>query len=308
MSYVFRTPFVDYTLHAQSILEAAYKENIPLINKEMAVRIVADRLSLQRGKPCRLLMHTPTSVDFSAPARSYLASSSGTEGIAAAAVLVNHWTEQIALRFILCVKRSSFPMDIFRDRQKAIEWLLERDLGEVHPGAELITDGLQRYDHLFFKDPHAKLTYDHREVITKVNEAFCVLTGYRSDELLGQPFSMLTRDEFVLYDRQGLVVPAQLELSPFPVGRDGFQDMLVVVIHYERVVPASAAVKTYGLKEEDLRILRFLSQGMTSVEIGGVLGKSFRTVDGRRAVICKKLGVRNVKALLPKAKELGLLG
>jgi DNA-binding CsgD family transcriptional regulator len=58
----------------------------------------------------------------------------------------------------------------------------------------------------------------------------------------------------------------------------------------------------------ELEVLKCLSQGMSSVEIGDQLGTSHRTVEAHKKNLFMKMGVSNSAALIQKANDLNLIG
>jgi hypothetical protein len=68
-----------------------------------------------------ILSQGVTSID--KPAREYLASQKGTEGLSASAIIVNSPFSRLLGNFFLRVNKTSIPVKLFSDISKAEKWL-----------------------------------------------------------------------------------------------------------------------------------------------------------------------------------------
>jgi DNA-binding NarL/FixJ family response regulator len=60
----------------------------------------------------------------------------------------------------------------------------------------------------------------------------------------------------------------------------------------------TTALKKIELTDKEIKIIKFLSKQFTSKEIADKMGLSFRTVEGYRFDLQKKLGARNVVGIV----------
>lgn len=229
MNKVHDTPFVRYVLHDHSIIEATYKKGIPLITKELAQRIVSERLALQGGKPYRLLLHGDIEAHISAEAKRFFSSPEGTAGIVAAAILVNRWSLLAVSKFIMAFQRSDFPMYIFRDTREAKNWLLKNsiqtEVWDTHPKSL----SQQYVDYLFNRSPEMQMILSEHETIIRVNSTACQRLGYTEEQLIGRPLSDLTRGELKnIYDNMNQPIPVQIDLSSLPMGHGGRSETFLI--------------------------------------------------------------------------------
>lgn len=70
--------------------------------------------------------------------------------------------------------------------------------------------------------------------------------------------------------------------------------------------PPTAASTPDELTAQELRVLELVIQGYTNTQIGGLLGRSPRTIEGHRARIQRKTAVRGRSALIRYARERAL--
>jgi hypothetical protein len=117
----FDSPLVHLVIK-DKILIGTYKKNL-IINLEVAQQIVQQRMSFTRGKklPAMIISHGVTSID--KPAREFLASEKGTEGLSATAIIVNSPFTKSMGNFFLIVNRARIPVKIFSNTSRAEKWL-----------------------------------------------------------------------------------------------------------------------------------------------------------------------------------------
>lgn len=171
--------------------------------------------------------------------------------------------------------------------------------------------------------------------IIAVNDAFCALTGYRDDEIIGRNCRFLagpatepwltdrirqgTRDrkptlvEILNYKRDGqpfrnavLVAPVFLpdgELEYF-IGTQVELDADAVGPSSSRHHRAVAFVRTLSPRQRE--VLEQIAAGYRSKQISFRLGLSEKTVKMHRALILEKLGTHNIADAIGLAVEAGL--
>lgn len=61
------------------------------------------------------------------------------------------------------------------------------------------------------------------------------------------------------------------------------------------------------LSGKEMSVLRLILRGISNREIGGILGRSVRTIEDHRSHIMRKLGVHNTVGLVKKAAAMGLI-
>jgi len=129
MKKTHETRWVIYTEHEDSIWEAEYLGDIPPITGELAKEIVAQRRKLL-PEPIRLVMHMPKDFGlFSKEARAYFAGREGTQGIIASAIIVDGFISWGLMKFLSIIQPSTFPVETFRDIEKAKKWLIKQNPG-----------------------------------------------------------------------------------------------------------------------------------------------------------------------------------
>ncbi|MFY9310752.1 MAG: hypothetical protein WAQ28_17025 [Bacteroidia bacterium] len=108
-------------LENESIIIATWKANILDLNTVQ--NAVSTRLEVVDGKSYPFLINIGSIKDSTKEARDFLASSEGTEGIIAGALLVTSTLENIMASIYIQFNKPIVPTKIFKDRAKAIEWL-----------------------------------------------------------------------------------------------------------------------------------------------------------------------------------------
>lgn len=105
-----------------NILIGSYRKNL-IINLDVAQKIVLQRQSFTRGKkmPAIIFSQGITSID--KPAREFLASKEGTEGLSASAIIVDSPFSRFLGNFFLMVNKTSIPVKLFSNILRAEKWL-----------------------------------------------------------------------------------------------------------------------------------------------------------------------------------------
>jgi PAS domain S-box-containing protein len=154
----------------------------------------------------------------------------------------------------------------------------------------------------------------HDRVITKVNRAFASMFGYEPDQLVGRSLEVLypTHRDFIergeqwreLLSEQGGHCDERMMLrsgdQPIRMrvkGRckDPKNPYYLVACAFEPIV-LTPQVPTLTRREHD--IITAMGEGMTSKEIGRMLGLSHRTVETYRQRLMTKTGAKNASQLL----------
>ncbi len=93
-------------------------------------------------------------------------------------------------------------------------------------------------------------------------------------------------------------------------GIGAFLDRLTYVSPVLSALPpelASARTHQRWITQRELEVLRLMSHGLGTAEIGSLLRISPRTVDGHRSRVLRKLGVHNAGEAVAKAMARGLI-
>jgi hypothetical protein len=105
-----------------NILVGAYKKRLK-INLEAARQIVKDRICFVDNQKMAAMIITGKLVSMDKPARDYLASAEGTQGLLACAIVVKSHFSSFLGNYFMNVNKTSIPVKIFSDPAKAQIWL-----------------------------------------------------------------------------------------------------------------------------------------------------------------------------------------
>lgn len=117
----FDTNFV-HLLIKDKILVVTYKSGLH-ITLEIAQKIVTDRLSFTEDKKLAAMIISHGVISMDKPAREYLASEEGTNGLTATAIIVDSSFSRSLGNFFLIVNKTKMPVKIFSNIPRAIKWL-----------------------------------------------------------------------------------------------------------------------------------------------------------------------------------------
>jgi hypothetical protein len=115
------TPFVHLRIK-DNILIVSYRRNL-IINLDVAHKIVLYRQSFSRGKKFAAIILSQGVTSIDKPAREYLASEEGTEGLFASAIIVNSAFSRFMGNFFMRVNKTSIPVKLFSNISQAKKWL-----------------------------------------------------------------------------------------------------------------------------------------------------------------------------------------
>ena len=104
------------------ILVVTYKSDLH-ITSEIAQKIVTDRLSFTKDKKLATMIISHGVISMDKPAREYLASEEGTNGLTATAIIVDSSFSRSLGNFFLIVNKTKMPVKIFSNIPRAIKWL-----------------------------------------------------------------------------------------------------------------------------------------------------------------------------------------
>ena len=171
--------------------------------------------------------------------------------------------------------------------------------------------------------------------IIACNEAFCALTGYHEDQILGRNCRFLSGPgtepwlsetirqgvrehrpvlvEILNYKRNGAPFRNAVLVAPIYDTEDKLRYFLGSQVEVGDEVPgpsvarrarAAAAVQTLSPRQQ--QVLRFVSNGLMNKQIAGQLGLSEKTVKMHRGILMDRLNLRTSADLVRIAVEAGL--
>ena len=111
-----------HLLLKENILIGTYKKGLH-IDLEIAHEIVRTRISFMEGKRIPAMIITKGIIGISKPARDYLSSKEGTEGLLASAIIAGASFSSLMGNFFLRVHKTTMPVRIFSNRVHAERWL-----------------------------------------------------------------------------------------------------------------------------------------------------------------------------------------
>jgi hypothetical protein len=107
----------------EGIIIASWKASF--IDIDIAQKVVNSRLKATDGNKYPILIKLDSVKGSTKEARDFLASSKGSEGLTAGALLVNSVLGNVIASLFLYLNRPLIPTKIFKDEAKAMEWLAE---------------------------------------------------------------------------------------------------------------------------------------------------------------------------------------
>lgn len=115
------TPYVHFML-SENLLTATYQKGLQ-IDLDIAREVVRSRQFFTSQKTVPVLILNGGVVSMTKEAREYLASSEGTTGIRAAAIVLKSVFGSFLGNFFLSVNKPEMPVKIFTRRDTAVRWL-----------------------------------------------------------------------------------------------------------------------------------------------------------------------------------------
>ncbi len=171
--------------------------------------------------------------------------------------------------------------------------------------------------------------------IIACNEAFCALTGYHEEQILGRNCRFLSGPgtepwlsetirqgvrehrpvlvEILNYKRNGVPFRNAVLVAPIYDTEEKLRYFLGSQVEVGDEVPgpsvarrarAAAAVQTLSPRQQ--QVLRFVSNGLMNKQIAGQLGLSEKTVKMHRGILMDRLNLRTSADLVRIAVEAGL--
>lgn len=95
------------------------------IDLSIAQKITEYRLKIQKGKEYPLLSNIKTVKNSTKPARDFMASKEGCEGVVAAAILIDSPIGSMIINFFIRVSKPLRPTKIFTNEPEAKKWLAQ---------------------------------------------------------------------------------------------------------------------------------------------------------------------------------------
>jgi len=115
------TPFIHFSLQ-DGLLIATYKRRLK-INLSIARQVVKSRLSFTGNRLIPVLILSEGQVTMDKEARDFLASSEGTKGLSAAAMVLKNSFDWALGSFFLHLRKPAMPTRVFTRYDSAIKWL-----------------------------------------------------------------------------------------------------------------------------------------------------------------------------------------
>ena len=171
--------------------------------------------------------------------------------------------------------------------------------------------------------------------IEVANSAFCALTGYDEDQILGRNCRFLSGPgtepwlteairqgvrnhrpvlvEILNYKRSGVPFRNAVLVAPIYDTRDELQYFLGSQVEVGDEVPgpsvarrARAAAAVHTLSPRQQQVLQFVSNGLMNKQIAARLGLSEKTIKMHRGILMDRLNLRTAADLVRIAVEAGL--
>lgn len=118
------------TLLDNDLVKIQFENNILIgtfksetVDLELCKHITKTRLEVQNGRSYPLLSNIQAIKTISKPARDFMASEEGCEGVIAAAVLIGSPLGSMIGNFFISISRPLRPTKIFTDETEAKNWL-----------------------------------------------------------------------------------------------------------------------------------------------------------------------------------------
>lgn len=121
MAKVLETENIKFEM-VDNILIATYKAGIN-VTIDIAKEVVKKRLEFTEGKSLPNLVYNGGVVSMDKAARDFFATSEGTQGVSAGAIILDSVFTSFLGNFFLKVSKPPIPAKLFTDEKKAIEWL-----------------------------------------------------------------------------------------------------------------------------------------------------------------------------------------
>lgn len=120
----FENEFAEFWVEGD-ILYFVYKPNV-VLTLEAAKTIVADRVTVQKGKPYRVFCDLRGLKEANKAARDYLAKE-GSHLVEAVAMLIASPVTKIIMNFYLNISRPTTPTKMFTDKAEALVYLFNQE-------------------------------------------------------------------------------------------------------------------------------------------------------------------------------------
>ncbi len=204
-------------------------------------------------------------------------------------------------------------------------------------GRELV-QSLPSVTALIEASPIASVISDPRlpdNPIVACNAAFCTLTGYEEEQILGRNCRFLSgpgtepwlteairqgvRDhrpvlvEILNYKRNGVPFRNAVLVAPIYDTKDELRYFLGSQVEVGDEIPGPsvarrvrAAASVSALSPRQRQVLRLVSNGLMNKQIAGELGLSEKTVKMHRSIVMERLKIRTAADLVRIAVEAGL--
>ena len=106
-----------------NVLIGTFKNEV--VDLSVCHKITEYRLEIQKGKSYPLLSNIKSIKNISKPARDFMASKEGCEGVVAAAVLIGSPLGSMIGNFFISISRPLRPTKIFTNETDAKKWLAQ---------------------------------------------------------------------------------------------------------------------------------------------------------------------------------------
>jgi DNA-binding CsgD family transcriptional regulator len=129
MPATINTALIDYTFHANAILEIRYNRDLSLITRKIVRKMMEDRRRfLPPDRSRYLLVHLREDLASSSLAWRYLLDTDGLSGISGIAVVFKGWTAGLE-NMAAMIRNRGLPVGVFDGHEEARSWLSGMAMG-----------------------------------------------------------------------------------------------------------------------------------------------------------------------------------
>lgn len=304
MGETIHLPPLQYTFLDDNILEATYDDGNWTISRELAEKIVFNRLQIQCGKSYRLLIYGGNArLKLTHDAKKYIDSDVAMQGVACMAILLDGWTTFTVFRLIsLFQQRPDPPVAVFKERAAAIDWLRKQKLAEDINLADDFAEDAKSYNTEVGKRnrPNADKSSDFLNsyefiIRAEIERNFALVLADSLEKVNA------SRDKAIVEEVKKVIEKAMMLCS-----RSG-DDYEKLQIALSALIPPIKEDKIRRLSPIKYEIVKGLAIGLTTKGIAKKLEKSPRTIEAHRRELYEQFHVFNGLELIQRLNETGFL-